>query len=105
MDRDPHQPLTTQRPLPLTPEEAKARLRAAAQNVTLAAVVSRSAWPLLAVAVAGGFIAARLRLPKLLGSVVIQRAAPLLLGALLGRKGPHSGCCSHPSESSSLKSK
>lgn len=97
MDRDPHQPLTA----PLTTEEAKARLRAAAQSVTLGALMGKRTWPLLAAAVAGGFVAARLHLPQRLGPVLIRRAAPILLGALLGRKRSHSEC----SEDSSLKSK
>ncbi len=97
------QPLTPApaRVVPPTTEEAKARLRAAAQNITLGTWVSKNRWSLLAVVVAGGFVASRLRLPTLLGSVLIQRAAPLLLSTVLG------GCrsCSGTSTDSSLKSK
>lgn len=97
MERDPNQPLTR----PLTTDEAKARLRAAAQDVTLTSLIGKTSWLLIAAAVAGGFAAARLRLPSLLGSVLIQRAAPMLLSLFLGKKG----CCSKAPEDSSLKSK
>ncbi len=105
MDHHSQQPLisavTQTRSATLTTEEAKARLRAAAQNVTLGTWVGRNKWSLLAAAVAGGFVASRLRLPNLLSSVLIQRSLPLLLSGLLG------GCrsCSKTSADSSLKSK
>lgn len=98
MERDPHQSLTV--------EEAKARLRTAAQNATLGSMISKRTWPLLLLAVAGGFVAARLSLPTLVGSVVVRRAAPLLLGALLGsRHAPHESRHPKSSASSSLKSR
>lgn len=104
MDHHSQQPLISAvaqtHPATLTTEEAKARLRAAAQNVTLGAWVSRNKWSLLTAAVAGGFIAARLRLPSLLGSVLIGRTVPLLLDILaVSRSG------SKTSADSSLKSK
>lgn len=77
MDRAPQGPLTT--------AEAKARLRAAAQNVTIGAWPTQGRWPLL-IAAAAGFVAGRLRLPTLLGSALCRRAAPMLLSMLLTRK-------------------
>lgn len=104
MDHHSQQPLISAvaqtHPATLTTEEAKARLRAAAQNVTLGAWVSRNKWSLLTAAVAGGFIAARLRLPSLFGSVLIGRAVPLLWDILAVNR-PRS----KTSTDSSLKSK
>jgi hypothetical protein len=96
MGLDSRQPLTP----PLSIEEAKARLREKAENATLGALMAKRTWPLLAMVVAGGFVAARIGLPTLVGSVLIQRAAPILLGVLLGKRHH-----SESSESSSLKSK
>ncbi len=100
MDRDSPQSLTA----PLSTAEAKARLRLAAQNVTFGALIGKQTWPLMAVAVAGGFVAARLRLPAALGSIVIQRFAPILLSVLLGKKRTQPDSPDDSSESS-LKSK
>ncbi|MDZ4263541.1 MAG: hypothetical protein U1B30_14570 [Pseudomonadota bacterium] len=104
MDHHSEQPLTPAalpiHTAPLTTEEAKARLRAAAQNLTLSTWIGKNKWSLLAAAVAGGFVAARLRLPSLLGSVFIGRAVPLLWDILAVNR-PRS----KTSTDSSLKSK
>ncbi len=71
---------------PLTTAEAKARLRAAAQNVTIGGWVSKGGWPLLGVAAVAGFMAARLRLSELASSAMVRRAVPILLDMLLTRK-------------------
>lgn len=78
MDRDtPHQ---------ISTEEAKARLRAAAQELSLGRWIGRRSWRVLAVSVAGGFIVGRLRLPAMTGALLMQRMAPLLLTVLLSRR-------------------
>lgn len=113
MDSDPNQPLTpppvAPRVPPLTVEEAKARLRAAAQDVTLGALMGgKRSWWLLGAALMGGFVAGRGQLRKAAGSVLIQRLAPMLLRALFRNESAHSGGCSQcatGSESSDLKSK
>jgi len=95
MDSDPNQPLTPSPTAPLTTEEAKARLRAAAQDVTLGAVMGgKRSWWLLGAALLGGFVAGRGRLPQAAGSVLIQRLAPMLLRSLFRKKSAHSGGCS-----------
>ena len=70
---------------PLTPEEAKTRLRAAAQQVSLTNWMSRRTWRVLALALAGGFVVGRLRVPVITGSL-LQRIAPVLLTVLLRRR-------------------
>ena len=57
MDSDAPQPLST--------EEAKARLRAAAQGLSLSAWMGRRTWRVLAVSLAGGFIVGRVRISDL----------------------------------------
>ncbi len=71
---------------PLTPEEAKARLRAAAQQLSLTTWMSRHTWRALALALAGGFVVGRLRVPVITGTLLMQRIAPLLLTVLLRRR-------------------
>lgn len=70
-------------PRPLSPEEAKARLRAAAQGLGLSALIGRRTWRILAVSLIGGFIVGRLRVSELTRAVVMQRVTPLLLTLLL----------------------
>ena len=77
MDRDSSQPLSTQ--------EAKARLRAAAQELSLSHWLGRRTWTVLAVALAGGFVVGRLRIPIITRALLLQRVAPLLLTVMLGR--------------------
>lgn len=78
MDRDSSQPLS--------PEEAKARLRAAAQGLSLSKWMGRRTWRVLAVALAGGFIVGRVRVSALTQTMVMQRLAPILLTVLLRNK-------------------
>lgn len=78
MDRDTHRPLSS--------EEAKARLRAAAQGVSLHDWMGRRTWRVLAAALAGGFVVGRLRITAMSGTVFLQRIAPLLLAIWLRRK-------------------
>jgi hypothetical protein len=77
MDRDSSQPLSTQ--------EAKARLRAAAQELSLSHWLSQRTWTVLAVALTGGFIVGRLRISVLSRALLLQRVAPLLLAVMLRR--------------------
>ena len=76
MDRDTAQPLTT--------EEAKARLRAAAQELTVGQLISRRTWTVLAVSVVGGFVAGRIGITTISRALVLQRFVPLALALLLG---------------------
>lgn len=71
---------------PLSPAEAKARLRAAAQGLSLGDWMGRHTWSVLAAAAAGGFVVGRLRLSGVSGTMFMQRIAPLLLVVLLRRK-------------------
>jgi nitrate reductase NapE component len=77
MDRDSSQPLST--------EEAKARLRAAARELSLSHWLGRRTWSVLAVAVVGGFAVGRLRISVLSRTMLLQRVAPLLLAVMLRR--------------------
>lgn len=80
MDRD-----TTH---PLTPEEAKARLRAAAEQVSPKYWISRHKAGALAAALASGFIAGRLRVPQMVHTMLVRQVVPkLVLGLLQKRKG------------------
>ncbi len=71
---------------PLTTAEAKVRLRVAAQNITVGALINKGGWPLLGVAAVAGFIVARLRLSGMAGSATVRRTIPILLDMLLTRK-------------------
>jgi hypothetical protein len=71
---------------PLTPEEAKVRLRAAAQQLRLTIVTGRGGWSVLAAALAGGFIAGRMRLPNMARTLLMRRIAPALLAILFGKR-------------------
>jgi hypothetical protein len=66
---------------PLTTEEAKARLRAAAEQASLSTWVQRHPLHALGVALVGGFVAGRLRAP-VVGSLLLAQklVAPVLLG-------------------------
>jgi hypothetical protein len=70
-------------PRPLSTEEAKARLRSAAQGLGLSALMGRRTWRVLALSLIGGFIVGRLRFSELTRAVVMQRVTPLLLTVLL----------------------
>ena len=77
MDRDSSQPLSTQ--------EAKARLRAAAQELSLSHWLGRRTWTVLALALAGGFVVGRLHISVLSRALLLQRVTPLLLAVMLRR--------------------
>ena len=79
MDRDTTQPLST--------EEAKARLRAAAQDLTLGQLIGRRTWTVLAVSVAGGFVAGRVGITTISRTLLLQRFVPLALALFLGGRG------------------
>lgn len=79
MDRDT--------PRALTPEEAKARLRAAAQSASPRVWISQHKWGILAVALAGGFLAGRTRVPIMARAIMMQQLTPLLLSALSQKRG------------------
>lgn len=68
---------------PLSPEEAKACLRAAAQQITLVDWMSQHTWRVLALSLAGGIIVGRLRVPIFAGSMMMQRLVPILLTVFL----------------------
>jgi hypothetical protein len=73
-------------PRPLTTEEAKARLRAAAEQASPSAWVRRHPLHALTVALLSGFVAARLRTPYVGGLLLAQKlVAPLLLSAVRRR--------------------
>ena len=81
MDRDTSYPLST--------GEAKARLRAVAQELALDHLVGRRVWQILAVALAGGFVFGRLRLTAMSGAMFMRRLVPLLLTVWLGIRKEH----------------
>ena len=78
MDRDP--------PNPLSPEEAKAKLREAARELSASHWIGRRTWSVLGVALAGGFVAGRLRVSAVTGALLMERIVPLLLTVWLSRK-------------------
>jgi len=71
---------------PLSTEEAKARLRAAAADISLSHWIGRRTWSVLAVALVGGFVAGRVPIAGLSRAMLMQRIAPLLWTVWL-RKG------------------
>ena len=75
MDRDTSHPLST--------AEAKARLRAAAQELTLEHLIGPRTWRVLAVALAGGFVFGRMRVTAMM---VMRQIVPLLLTVWLGMR-------------------
>jgi hypothetical protein len=69
-------------PGPLTTEQAKARLRAAAERASPSAWMQRHPLHALGVALAGGFIAGRLQTPYAGGLLLAQKLVyPLLVNA------------------------
>jgi hypothetical protein len=75
MDRDTSQPLTT--------EQAKDRLRAAAEHASPAEWLHRHPWGTVGLAVVGGFVISRMRLPRATSALTIQWLGPLLMGAAI----------------------
>jgi hypothetical protein len=78
MDRD-----TTH---PLTPEEAKIRLRAAAERVSLINWMSQHKGGVLAAALASGFIAGRSRTSLMAPAMLVRQVVPMLLLALFRKR-------------------
>lgn len=78
MDRDPAHPLT--------PEEAKVRLRAAAQQLRVTIWTGRRGWRMLAAALVGGFIAGRSRIPIMASTLLMRRIVPAVFAMLLGKR-------------------
>lgn len=70
----------------LTPAEAKDRLRAAAQQLSLASWIVERRWTILAMALAGGFVVGRLGLPIAARAMLLRQVAPLLLTTLCQRR-------------------
>jgi hypothetical protein len=70
----------------LTPEEAKARLRAAAQQLSLTDWISERRWSVLAAALASGFIAGRTRAPIMAHAMLVRQVVPMLLLALFQKR-------------------
>ena len=75
MDSDSSHPLST--------EEAKAKLRAASQELSLNHLIGRSTWSVLAVSMIGGFVVGRMRIPAMTGNLLMQRIAPLMIAVWL----------------------
>ncbi|MEW5756786.1 MAG: hypothetical protein AB1810_10825 [Pseudomonadota bacterium] len=71
---------------PLTPAEAKARLRAVAQEAGLTNWIGRHKWPILAAAMATGFLAGRRPVPVAIGMQLMRRLTPILLTMLLRKR-------------------
>lgn len=70
----------------LTPEQAKARLREAAQELGVNHWVGQHTWRVLALALVGGYVVGHLRIPALMGTRLVQRVLPVLLTTWLRRK-------------------
>ena len=67
----------------LSTEEAKAKLRAASQELSLNHLIGRSTWSVLAVSMIGGFVVGRMRIPAMTGNLLMQRIAPLMIAVWL----------------------
>lgn len=84
MDRDTPQPLTT--------EQAKARLRAAAERASPTEWLYRHPWNALGLAVVGGFVISRMRLPQATSALTIQWLGPLLMGTVIRQLTSQGSC-------------
>ena len=73
---------------PLTPDEAKARLRASAQEVSLGTWVGQHKWAVLSVALAGGFFIGRVGIPIAARAMLIRQVTPILLTLFIRGKRP-----------------
>lgn len=79
MDRDTSRPLTV--------AEAKDRLRIAADAATPSAWFKRYPLRALTLALVGGFVVARVRVPTAVGLMLAQKVVvPLLLGSMKGKQ-------------------
>lgn len=68
---------------PLSPQEAKARLRAAAQRASPSGWVRHHPLQAVALALGGGFVIARLRIEPILGAALTRRLLPAIAARLL----------------------
>ncbi len=75
-----------QPPQPLTPAQAKARLRSAAARATPAYWLHRHPWRLLLMAMGGGFVAGRLRLEPAAAARFGRSLLPLMIRGLIARQ-------------------
>ena len=67
----------------LTPDEAKQRLRDAAQQVNLSQWVGRHRWQVMVAALVGGFIVGRVGIRALAQGMLVSRFAPSLLTLMM----------------------
>jgi hypothetical protein len=70
---------------PLTTEQAKARLREVADRASPSTWLQHHPWNALGLAVAGGFVMSRMRMPMAASVLTTQWLGPLLLGAVVKR--------------------
>ena len=70
-------------PEPLTTEQAKARLRVAAQNASPTMWFQHHPWKAIGIALASGFVVSRMRLPANSGAMMTRLLAPLLVGSVI----------------------
>ncbi len=73
-------------PRPLSPAEAKAQLRTAAERASPAYWVQQRPWQLLLIALCSGFLAGRLRISPALAMTLSRRLLPVFAGQLLKRR-------------------
>ena len=78
MDRD--------RPYPLTPEQAKERLRAAAGEISPRQWLMRHPWRGVAVALVGGLVVGRAGTGTAVAAMLLRRIAPALRATMLSRR-------------------
>jgi len=71
---------------PLSPAEAKARLRAAAERASPAYWVQQRPWRLLGMALCGGFLTGRLRISPLFAMTLSRRLLPAFAAHVLKRR-------------------
>ena len=71
---------------PLTPDEAKARLREVARQASLRQWIGDHPLSTLTAALLGGFLAGRMGTAALARTLLVRRLGPLLLTTLLSRR-------------------
>jgi hypothetical protein len=69
-------------PQPLTTEQAKARLRIAAQHASPATWLQHHPMKAILIALASGFVVSRLRLPANTSAMMTRIFAPLVVGSV-----------------------
>jgi hypothetical protein len=70
-------------PKPLTTEQAKDRLRAAAQHASPTTWFQHHPWKVIGIALASGFVVSRLRLPANTTATITRLIAPLMVGSVI----------------------